>query len=144
MRAKLLSRQDPRTLVVVFDSGDSVVDGLMKVAKEWRLRGSHFTAIGALQEVTLGYWEPERKEYLRIHLPEQVEVLSLVGNVAQGSDEAPKLHAHVVVGKADGSAHGGHLLDARVRPTLEVVIVESPEHLQRRLDPGTGLALLSP
>jgi predicted DNA-binding protein with PD1-like motif len=143
MRTKLLSRQDPRTIAVVFDSGDSVVDGLMDVAKEWRLRGSHFTAIGAFREVTLGYWDPERKDYRRIHLQEQVEVLSLVGNVAQGPDEGPKLHAHVVVGKSDGSAYGGHLLDARVRPTLEVVIVESPEHLQRRLDRDTGLPLLS-
>ena len=143
MKAKLLSRQAPRTVVVVFHSGDSVVDGLMAVAKEWQLRGSHFTAIGALQEVTLGYWDPERKDYQRIHLPEQVEVLSLVGNFAQGPDDGPKLHAHVVVGKSDGTAYGGHLLHARVRPTLEVVIIESPEQLQRRLDPETGLPLLS-
>jgi predicted DNA-binding protein with PD1-like motif len=130
-------------MVVVFESGDSVVEGLMEVAGEWRLRGSHFTAIGALQEVTLGFWDPGRKDYRRIHLPEQVEVLSLVGNIAQGPDGKPKLHAHVVVGKSDGTAHGGHLLQARVRPTLEVVIVESPEHLQRRLDPETGLTLIS-
>jgi predicted DNA-binding protein with PD1-like motif len=128
---------------VVFDSGDSVVDGLLGVAGKQRLRGSHFTAIGALQEVTLGYWDPERKDYRRIHVAEQVEVLSLLGNIAQGPDDGPKLHAHIVVGKADGSAHGGHLLQARVRPTLEVVIMESPEHLQRRLDPETRLALIS-
>lgn len=144
MRTKILSTVNPRTLAVVFDSGDSVVEGLLGVGKEQRLRGSHFTAIGALQEVTLGYWDPERKEYRRIHLAEQVEVLSLVGNFAQGPDSRPKVHAHIVVGKADGTAHGGHLLEARVRPTLEVVIVESPGHLQRRLDPDTGLALLAP
>jgi predicted DNA-binding protein with PD1-like motif len=143
MKAKRLSRQDPPTMVVVFESGDTVVEGLLEVAQEWRLRGSHFTAIGALQEVTLGYWDPGRKDYSRIHLPEQVEVLSLVGNIAQDPDGKPKLHAHVVVGKSDGTAHGGHLLQARVRPTLEVVIVESPEHLQRRLDPETGLTLIS-
>jgi predicted DNA-binding protein with PD1-like motif len=52
------------------------------------------------------------------------------------------LHAHVVVGKADGTAHGGHLLAAVVRPTLEVILVESPRHLQRRHDAETGLALI--
>jgi len=143
MRTKVLKQENPRTIAVVFDSGDSVVDGLLGVAGEQRLRGSHFTAIGALQEVTLGYWDPERKDYRRIHVAEQVEVLSLLGNIAQGPDDGPKLHAHIVVGKADGSAHGGHLLEARVRPTLEVVIVESPGLLQRRLDPETRLALLS-
>jgi uncharacterized protein len=143
MKTKLLKQDDPRTLAVVFDDGDSVVDGLLGVAREQRLRGSHFSAIGALREVTLGYWDPERKDYRRIRLAEQVEVLSLIGNIARGPDDVPKLHAHIVVGKGDGSAHGGHLLEARVRPTLEVVLVESPEHLQRRLDPETRLALLS-
>lgn len=52
------------------------------------------------------------------------------------------MHAHVVVGKSDGSAHGGHLLEAYVRPTLEVVLVESPAHLRRRPDRDSGLALI--
>lgn len=143
MRTKVLNPESPRMLAVVFGSGDSVVDGLLGVAKEYRLRGSHFTAIGALQDVMLGYWDPERKDYRHIHVTEQVEVLSLVGNLAQGPDHQPKLHAHIVVGRSDGTAHGGHLLAARVRPTLEVVIAESPEHLQRRLDPDTGLMLLA-
>ena len=52
------------------------------------------------------------------------------------------MHTHVVVSKADGTAHGGHLLEAHVRPTLEVIITESPTHLHRRSDPETGLALI--
>jgi uncharacterized protein len=51
---------------------------------------------------------------------------------------------HVVIGKRDGSAHGGHLLEARVQPTLEVMIVESPATMQRTIDPATGLPLLEP
>jgi predicted DNA-binding protein with PD1-like motif len=54
----------------------------------------------------------------------------------------PRLHAHVVVGKSDGTAYGGHLLRARVRPTLEVLLIESPKHLARYSDPDSGLALL--
>ncbi|HET8624275.1 MAG TPA: PPC domain-containing DNA-binding protein [Gemmatimonadales bacterium] len=143
MRAKVLSAEDPRTIAVVFDTGDSVVDGLIAVAREQRLRGSHLTAIGALQEVTLGCWDYERKEYRRLQIAHRLEVLSLLGNVAQAPDGGPGLHAHIVVGKPDGRAHGGHLLAARVRPTLEVVLVESPGYLQRRVDPATGLALLA-
>jgi hypothetical protein len=91
--------------------------------------------------VTLGYFELEKRDYKRIPIDEQVEVVSLVGNIARG-DDGPKLHAHVVVGKRDGAAFGGHLIDARVRPTLEVVLVETPAHLRRRSDPATGLALI--
>ena len=73
---------------------------------------------------------------------EQVEVLSLVGDIALKDNGEPEVHAHVVVGKADGTAHGGHLLEAHVRPTLEVIVVESPIHLQRKFDPETKLALI--
>ena len=68
---------------------------------------------------------------------EQVEVLSLIGDIAAG-----KVHAHVVLGKRSGAACGGHLLAARVRPTLEVILTESPGHLQRKHDPATGLSLI--
>ena len=68
-------------------------------------------------------------------------MLALTGNVAL-KDGEPKLHPHIVVGKSDGTAHGGHLLEGHVRPTLEVIVTESPAHLQRRSDPETGLALL--
>jgi predicted DNA-binding protein with PD1-like motif len=142
MRAKLLQASMPRTFVIAFDKGDEVVAGLMEFARRHDLGGSRFTAIGAFQDVMLGYFQADRKDYKRIPIREQVEVLSLIGDIAL-QDRSPKLHAHVVVGKADGSAHGGHLLEAHVWPTLEVVLEESPKHMSRRPDPETGLALLS-
>ena len=106
------------------------------------LGGSHFTAIGAFQDVTLGYFDWQTKQYRRIPVHEQVEVLSLLGDIALDEKGGPKVHAHVVVGKSDGTAHGGHLMEAHVRPTLEVILTESPRHLQRRHDEASGLALI--
>lgn len=142
MKWKLLKEGAQRTFAVVFDAGDDVLEGLRDFAIEQNLNASGFTAIGAFQEVTLGYFDLEKKDYVRIPIQEQVEVLSLVGNVARKEDK-PKIHAHVVVGKRDGTAHGGHLLEARVRPTLEVVLTESPRQMQREIDPATGLPLIS-
>src|SRR4051812_25803576 len=113
MRAKLLNEQPEKTYALIFETGDEVMKALQAFAREHRLAGSHFTAIGAFREVTLGYFDWEKKDYKRIPVHEQVEVLSLVGDVAEG-DGGPKLHAHVVVGKSDGTAHGGHLLEAVV------------------------------
>jgi predicted DNA-binding protein with PD1-like motif len=48
----------------------------------------------------------------------------------------------VVLGRRDGSTVGGHLLDASVRPTLEVMVIDSPEHLRRACDPVSGIALI--
>jgi predicted DNA-binding protein with PD1-like motif len=141
MRAKLIHEHGERTFVLVFDTGDEVVAGLTAFAKQHDLAASHFTGIGAFSSVVVGYFEWERRDYNHIPIAEQVEVLSLVGDIAL-ADGDPKVHAHVVVGKSDGTAHGGHLLEGHVRPTLEVMLVESPAHLQRRPDPDSGLALI--
>jgi predicted DNA-binding protein with PD1-like motif len=57
-------------------------------------------------------------------------------------DGEPQVHAHVVVGRSDGTAHGGHLVEARVRPTCELILTESPIHLQKKFDPKAGIALI--
>ncbi len=144
MKAKQIHEErGQRTFAVVFDAGDEVVSGLTDFATENGLDAASFTAIGAFGTATLGYFDLEKKGYEKIPVHEQVEVLSLLGNVALTEDGQPLVHAHVVLGTSDGSTRGGHLLEARVRPTLEVVLVESPEHLRRREDAETGLPMIS-
>ncbi len=143
MKAKLIyEEQGEKTFALVFDPGDEAMEELTNFAKENGLSAAHFTAIGAFSDATLGYFDMEKKEYEEIPVDEQVEVLSLVGDIALFEGE-PKLHAHTVLGRSDGTTRGGHLLGAHVQPTLEVVIVESPEHLRRETDEETGLPLLA-
>jgi predicted DNA-binding protein with PD1-like motif len=142
VKAKLLhEQQGQKTFAIVFNTGDEVVNGLLAFAKEKGLAGSHFTAIGALSDITVGFFDWDKKDYQKLQISEQVEVLSLIGDIALNDGE-PKVHAHVVVSKSDGTAHGGHLMEARVRPTLEVIVVELPQHLVRKTDDETGLALI--
>jgi predicted DNA-binding protein with PD1-like motif len=144
MKAKQIHEErGQKTFALVFDTGDEIMAGLTGFAKANDLAAASLTAIGAFSDATLGYFDMERKEYKKIPVDEQVEVLSLVGDIAPKEDGEPQVHAHVVVGKSDGTAGGGHLLEAHVRPTLEVVLTESPEHLQRKTDEETGLALIS-
>src|SRR5207247_7712138 len=118
MKAKILN-EIPRTYTLVFDKGDEVTVTLLQFAKANQLTASYFTALGSFSDATLGFFERERKDYKRIEIEEQVEVMSLFGNIAQDESGQHKLHAHVVIGKSDGSAHGGHLLKAHVWPTLD-------------------------
>jgi hypothetical protein len=141
VHAKLLNDKGERTYALVFDTGDEPVRLLTGFAAEHKLSAARFSAIGAFSELLVGYFDWQKKDYERITIGEQVEVLALVGDIALANGK-PKVHAHVVVGKRDGSAHGGHLLEARVRPTLEVVLTESPAHLVREHDPQSGLALI--
>jgi predicted DNA-binding protein with PD1-like motif len=132
-----------RTFALIFQIGDEVMAGLQRFAEENRLSASHFTAIGAFSDVILAYFQWDRKDYKKIPVREQVEVLSLAGDIAL-KDGKPKIHAHVVLGRSDASTLGGHLMEAHVRPTLEVILTESPIHLQRKHDPTSGLALIDP
>ncbi len=142
MKTKLLHEDEQRTWALVFAIGDATVEELTRFARVEGIEAAHFTAIGAFSDAYLYYFDWETREYTDIPVHEQVEVLSLVGNIAR-KDGEPKVHAHVVLGRPDGSTRGGHLKEAHVRPTLEVILVEEPEYLRRTHDDATGLALLS-
>ena len=125
----------------MLDTGDEVTGELGKFVRDQEVEAASVTAIGAFSRAVLGYFQWETKQYKKIAVDEQVEVLSLLGDVAVG-DEGPTLHLHAVLGKSDGSVVGGHLIEAYVRPTLEVILVQSPSYLRKRKDPETGLALI--
>jgi predicted DNA-binding protein with PD1-like motif len=141
MRSKLLNADPPITYAVVLDTGDEVIGELGKFVREQEVEAASLTAIGAFSRAVLGYFQWETKQYNKIPVDEQVEVLSLLGDVAVG-DQGPTLHLHAVLGKADGSVVGGHLIEAHVRPTLEVILIQPPSYLRKRRDPETGLALI--
>lgn len=132
---------DRRTYVVILDSGEEVVESVTNLAKELDLGASRLSGVGAFDHVVLGFYDFGARDYNRNPLAAQVELLSLLGDIAL-KDGKPQLHAHVVVATADGMARGGHLLEARVHPTLELMIEEAPGHLQREFDPASGLALI--
>ena len=135
------SRKLDSETVLVFETGDEVVSTLTRFAKEHKISAAHFTAIGAFSDAGIGYFDWQKKDYVNNPVNEQVEVVSLIGDIAL-DDGKPKVHAHVVVGKSNGTTMGGHLLEAHVRPTLELVLQDSAGQLKRKYDPQSGLALI--
>ena len=134
--------EKPKTFVLVFQTNDELAQGLRDFASEQKLASASFKAIGALSSVRPGWLNWKTRQYEpSVCLDEQVELLSLIGDVAL-SDGNPQVHAHAVVGKRNGTAHGGHLLEAHVRPTCELVLTESPAHLKKEFDPAAGIALI--
>jgi predicted DNA-binding protein with PD1-like motif len=143
MKHKLLNAAaGARSFALVFDTGDEVLAGLREFADSRNLAAAHFSAIGAFQDVILGWFDWDRRDYQRIPLREQVEVLSLLGDVTL-NDNKRTVHAHVVVGTSSAQARGGHLLEAHVRPTLELFLQEDPSHLRRTFDPQAQIPLIS-
>lgn len=144
MKSALLhDHEGLRTFALVLETGDEAMAALAAFAAERQLKATQFTAIGAFSRVVVAYFDWTTKTYRNIPIDEQVEVLSLSGDITMEGSK-PKVHAHAVLGKSDATAHGGHLIEGHVRPTLEIILIETPRHLQRRRDRETGLALIDP
>lgn len=143
MRTKLLFETNGlRTFALVLDIGDEAMDCLGAFAARERITGAQLSAIGAFSRAVVTYFDWDEKRYLEIPVEEQVEVASLNGDIGVDEHDQPALHVHLVLGKRDGSAIAGHLKSGWVRPTLEIIVTETPEHLKRRRDSRTGLNLI--
>ena len=141
MQSKLLNVDPPITYAVVLETGDEAMALLGEFVRTKEVDAASITGIGAFSRAVLGYFDWQSKQYQRIPVEEQVEVVSLIGDVAV-AEGVPTLHVHAVLGKADGSVVGGHLLEGHVRPTLEVILIQQPSYLRKRKDPVSGLALI--
>src|SRR6202050_4054666 len=144
MQVELLNPGEPtKQYAVIFYQGDEAFSGLLEFAEKYHVTSAHFTAIGALNKATLGWFDPRRKMYKKIPVNGQHEVIGMSGDIAlyQGK---PVVHTHMVVGSSDGTTRAGHVLDAYVSPTLEVMVTVDPIAMHKRLDPETDLTLIDP
>jgi|SRR5271154_2357363 len=142
MKAKLLvDTEAEKTWAIIFDTGEEAMAGLVAFAEQESIGAGHFTAIGAFSRAVLGYFDWQTKQYARIPVDEQAEVVTLMGDIAVEKGK-PKLHAHAALAKRGGVTVGGHFIEGHVRPTLEVVLSRSPAYLERKFDEASGIALI--
>ncbi|MBB5342141.1 PPC domain-containing DNA-binding protein [Tunturibacter empetritectus] len=143
MQVKLVNQQKgERTYAVIFSKGDEVLSGLTDFAKQYHVGDAHFTGIGAVSSALTAWFDLDRKLYHPLPVNEQVEVLSMIGDIASFQGR-PIVHTHIVLGKQDGTTAGGHLFEAWVNPTLEVFVTADDTPLNKRDDPS-GLRLIDP
>ncbi|HEV3144480.1 MAG TPA: PPC domain-containing DNA-binding protein [Gemmataceae bacterium] len=140
---ELLSDGETRTYLLVFRTGQEVMKGLTAFARKHKLEAGTLTGIGALNGAALGFFDPEKKAYVRERQSAQFELLSLNGNLALRDGE-PFFHVHVTLGRLDGPAWGGHLFEASVLPTVEIVLTTYPTPMRRKTDAAWGIPLLDP
>jgi predicted DNA-binding protein with PD1-like motif len=143
MQSKLVSKPgETRIWIAVLETGEEAKQSLLSLAKKEGVAAASFVALGAFKKAVVGYFDWQTKKYQPIPIGEQVEVITLVGDIVPDEKGKPSLHAHTVLGRSDGSTRGGHLIEGHVRPTLEITITETPAHLTRRKHPDLGVALI--
>jgi len=145
MRSKLVSKPgETRVWIAVLERGEETKKQLLALAQKEGIENASFIALGAFEKVVIAYFDWEQKKYLSIPVDEQVEVITLTGDIVPHDKGKPSLHAHTVLGRRDGSTRGGHLIEGHVRPTLEITVTELPAHLKRHKHPDLGVALIEP
>lgn len=143
MKSKLLSEADGvRLFALVLDPGKEAFSAIRTFAANEGIKGASVSAIGAFEKAVVGWFDFGSKDYRRIPVDAQCEVLSMLGDIGQDGDGKASVHLHAVLGLSDGSTRGGHFLEGIVHPTLEVMVTETPEHLCRKKRPELGIALL--
>lgn len=144
MQVKLLSFSNgQKDYAVIFRPGDEPYAGLTQFAEKYHVEAAHFTAIGGFSEVRLAWFDLQKKEFRVNPVDQQVEVASLIGDIAL-LDGKPQVHMHCVVALPDGTTRGGHILGAHVSPLLEVFVTTDPTRLIKKRDPARGLTLIEP
>jgi len=127
--------------LVRLDTDEEVVGAITRFAAEEKIDAGSLTGIGAVRDIVLGYFDRSAREYLRQTLTGEWEILSLSGNLAL-KDGRPFAHLHVTLGGREFQTLGGHLFEARVGATVELVVRPLPGYQLRTLDDATGLYLL--
>lgn len=141
MNYKLINDDKQKTYAIILESGEEAMEQIKTFTSKLNLSASRFTAIGAFSDTTVGFFDFSIKDYKKNRFNQQMEVVSLVGDISVYKNEY-KVHAHVVLADEKGAAYGGHLIKATVHPTLEIILDESPLYLKREMDENSGLPLI--
>jgi uncharacterized protein len=148
VQAKKVAGGATTTYVAVLNEGEEAFAALADWAARQQVSAAQVTAVGAFERAVVGWFDRAARDYRRIIVAQQCEVLSLIGDIALGADSdgsgpgQPQPHLHTVLGLHDGTTRGGHLLEGHVWPTLEVIIREAPAELHKTYRPDVGLALI--
>jgi len=144
MKVRLLSENaGVKHHAIILAKGDEVMSGLTDFARQNKVTSASFTAIGAFSRATVAWFDDGRKEFKLVPIEQQVELVSMIGDIALVNDQ-PSVHTHVAVASSDGTVRGGHVIKAFVFPTLELFMTVYPTPLHKESDKATGLKLIDP
>ena len=128
-------------IYVSIDKGELVNDKLLlEVAKIEKLNSGWINGLGAISDIEIGYWDIEKKIYIKKYFDEDYELLSLIGNISLVNNES-FIHTHISFSNTEFKVFGGHMFDAKVIAAAEFCIFTSNYHLHRKLNCDIGLSL---
>lgn len=127
--------------IIRLEKDEKIIETLTKFLNKQKIKSAHFTGIGAVSEAEIAHFNILKKEYSSKLFNEPLEIISLIGNIALVNNKT-MIHAHISLADSDMKTHGGHLKEATVSPTCEIILEKLNISLKRKLDKATNLNLL--
>jgi predicted DNA-binding protein with PD1-like motif len=121
--------------------GEEILTTLKDFLTEKKIKGGIILGIGAGKEFTIGYYDLKRKHYFKKFIPEECEIVSLLGNISVFEDDI-FIHCHILLALPTFTTIGGHLFSGVITATAEFFILPSPVKILRQKSEEIGLNLL--
>lgn len=129
--------------ILALNIGENLFEGIMRCAVDAGIKSASLSGLGALDDVTVAYYNLESKTYQTKLFHGMYELVSLNGNIAL-VDGKPFIHIHAAIGDNQYQLFGGHIMDATVGPSAEITIIPLGGDIHRQYDDRTGLKLMCP
>ena len=130
-----------QTIIVRMDKGEDIVEQVKNVALKEKIKLASISALGAINEFTVGVFKTKEKKYYANEFKGDFEIVSITGTINTMNDEYYS-HMHLSAGNDQGQVFGGHLYKAIVSATCEMVIQIINGEVDRYFDEEVGLNLL--
>lgn len=138
---KLLNTQKP--FILVLKKGENLFEGILRCADAANLQAASISGLGALDDVTIAYYNLDTKQYQTKLFHGMYELISLHGNISFVEGKR-FLHIHAALGTEEYNVIGGHIMEATVGPTAEITIVPLASPITREFNAEVGLKLMCP
>ena len=132
-------KEDSGRIALALTRGEAVRGSIEGLAAELGIGAAQVSAIGAVEDPVLGWYDLDARVYRRHDFSGLFEVISCQGNLSL-LEGKPFLHAHVALTQHGFDVKGGHLFDARVGLVLEAFVQPLERPIQRSMDDAIGLA----
>jgi len=137
----IIAHQEKDTCILNLERGEELLSSLREFLEKENIKAGYFTGLGATGVLDLAYYNLTTKKFERHTIKEDVEILSLIGNITMLKDEII-IHTHGTFGRKDLSVFGGHIFSLRVSGACEIHFTKLSGEMTRAYDETTGLNLL--
>lgn len=130
-----------QTSILVFEKGEDIISGIKKYCRNNNIDGGWLSGLGAVSKAEVAFYDLNRKKFIQKEIKEEMEIASLIGNVATFENDIAT-HIHVVLSDKNMKPLAGHLISATVAATCEIRMEVFDQPLKRKYNNHIGLNLI--